>query len=119
MKTHYLILKNILISFILVIALAVSGDIAIGHGGKSHIDNDFTNLKALQKAIALYDQLIINDKLSESWETDLEKVEINVRSLTGNQETVISFHLKKGDPKTVFFFFNEKGEYAGSNFSGK
>ncbi len=89
------------------------------HGGKSHEDNPFTALQALQKATELYDQLLIDGKLDDSWETQLVDIAISDRQNNGKDEIVVSFRRAKGSPDKVFIFFTVQGEYAGSNFSGQ
>jgi len=89
------------------------------HGGKTHGDTTFTAFHALQKATLLYDKLIASGKLSEEWETGLITVNINTRQSAGKQEYVVQFKRSAGDPDSVFFFFDQKGTYSGSNFSGK
>lgn len=98
-------------------AVIVAAALAYGHGGK-HADK-FTQLQALQKATALYDQLITKGKLDQSWETELQNVTISTRKREGKNESVVSFQRKEGDPKAVYIFFNSKGKYAGSNFTGE
>ena len=109
---------------IIVIALAIGVSIAIatavyGHGGKTHGGESFTALQALQKATQLYDRLIISGKLPEEWETDLKTIKIDIIASAEKREYVIQFEKPKGSPNSVYFFFNRKGEYSGSNFTGK
>lgn len=92
---------------------------SFGHGGKAHEDNSFTALQVLQKATDLYDQLLSDDKLDPSWETQLVDIAITTRQIGGRDEIVVAFHRAKGSPATVFIFFTAQGEYAGSNFSGQ
>lgn len=100
-----------------LIAVIISATLVFGHGGK-HSDK-FTQLQALQKATKLYDQLITKGKLDESWETGLENVSISNRKNEGKNEVVVAFQRRNGDPKAVYIFFNSKGKYTGSNFTGK
>ena len=89
------------------------------HGGKKHAAGEFTALKALQEATKLYDRLVTNGKLVESWETALNEVKISTRSKSDKKELVVSFHRSKDEPKTVYIFFSDEGKYAGSNFTGE
>ena len=98
-------------------AVVVTAALAFGHGGKH--SEEFTQLQALQKATKLYDQLISQSKLDQSWETGLQNVTISNRELEGRNEIVVSFQRQEGDPKAVYIFFNSDGKYAGSNFTGK
>ena len=91
---------------------------AYAHGGKDHGGIEFTALQALQKSTQLYDKLITSGKLPETWETGLEAVQITTRKTGDVQEYVIQYRRADGDPKQVYFFFNQKGEYTGSNFTG-
>ncbi len=102
---------------IALFAVILTAALAFGHGGK-HADQ-FTQLQALQKATTLYDQLIAKGKLDQTWETGLQNVTISNRKREGKNEVIVSFQRKEGDPKTVYIFFNSKGKYSGSNFSGE
>ena len=99
-----------------VIGIAMITVAAFGHGGK-HSEN-FTHLQALQKATGLYDKLINDKKLDQSWETDLKQVTVSNRQKGNEKEIVVGFHRGKGDPAAVFIFFSTAGKYIGSNFSG-
>ena len=91
----------------------------LAHGGKSHGETEFTSFKAVQKASQLYDRLIIAGKLDGAWETGLSSITINTRQIDSKKEYVVKFIRSQGDPESVYFFFDLKGEYTGSNFSGK
>ena len=110
-KIQTLALITVLIAVIMTVSLAS------GHGGK-HSDK-FTQLQALQKATKLFDQLVTKGKLDQSWETGLENVAISKRKNNGKDEVVVSFQRKEGDPKVVYIFFDSKGKYTGSNFTGE
>ena len=66
------------IRLMMTITLIVTGIIATGteiansHGGKTHVEEPFPAFQAVQKAVQLYDRLIVSGKLPEDWETDLE-----------------------------------------------
>jgi hypothetical protein len=105
-------------AIILLVALAWAHP-GWGHGGKTHGGESFTALQALQKATELYDRLIINGKLDESWEIDLKKVELTTRDTIGPNEYRVGFHRHEGSPEAVFIFFSKEGKYSGSNFTGK
>ena len=92
---------------------------AHGHGGKTHGDEAFTAFQTLEKATALYDRLIDSGKLEESWETGLKRVTIHVRNSKDKREYVAQFEKSEGDPRSVYFFFDQEGGYSGSNFTGK
>lgn len=102
---------------IAMVAALIAASLALAHGGK-HADS-FTQLQALQKATKLYDQLISKGKLDDSWETGLQNVTISTRKREGQNEIVVSFQRKAGDPVAVYIFFNAGGKYAGSNFTGE
>ncbi|MBL0712781.1 MAG: hypothetical protein JJV98_03685 [Desulfosarcina sp.] len=89
------------------------------HGGESHGEESFTALQALQKATELYDRLIVNGKLDESWETDLQKAEVIAREKNDRQEYRVGFHRQSGSPEAVYIFFSSDGKYSGSNFDGQ
>ena len=100
-----------------LIAVIIAASLTFGHGGK-HSDK-FTQLQALQKATKLFDQLVTKGKLDQSWETSLANVTISKRKINGKDEVVVSFQRTEGDPKAVWIFFNPKGKYTGSNFTGE
>jgi hypothetical protein len=85
--------KKLLQICLLILVLITSTTFAFGHGGK-HSDK-FTQLQALQKATKLFDQLVTKGKLDQSWETGLENVAISKRKNKGNDEVVVSFHLRR------------------------
>ena len=107
----------IVISFLSIVFL-VSASLAFSHGGK-HTPGEFTHLQALKKATELYDQLIENGKLDQSWENKLSQVDVLKRGSDDKNEIVVSFQRASGDPKTVYIFFNAGGKYIGSNFTGE
>lgn len=114
--------KILTITFIALasIGLALCGAIPVlAHGGKSHGETEFTSFQAVQKASQMYDRLIIAGKLDEVWETGLSSITVNTRQSDGKKEYVVKFMRSQGDPDSVYFFFYLKGEYAGSNFSGR
>ena len=106
-----------IITMITLFTIIVATAAAFGHGGKH--TGAFTHLQALQKAAQLYDKLIDNGKLDQSWENGLEKVTISNRQKNIKEEVVVVFHRLEGDPRAVYIFFNTDGEYAGSNFTGE
>ncbi|HSO20587.1 MAG TPA: DUF6488 family protein [Desulfosarcina sp.] len=92
---------------------------AWGHGGKSHGGTGFSSFQAVQKAAELYDRLIEMDKLEEAWETELTTIDVSTRQAGDRQEYVVRFRRTDGDPDSVYFFFDQQGEYSGSNFTGQ
>ena len=98
--------------------ISISTSVVLGHGGK-HAGNEFTHLQALQKATEMYDRLIANGKLDQSWETKLIRVNVSNRQKGEKKEIVVSFQRAEGDPQSVYIFFTAKGKYAGSNFTGE
>ena len=106
----------------LVIAIGLNGIFtlsAYSHGGKTHGKENFTAFQALEKASILYDRLIVSGKLTEDWETGLKRVTIDIRNSNDKREYVVQFEKSKGEPSSVYFFFDQEGEYSGSNFTGK
>ena len=107
---------------LVIITVAVIGFIYIGigtlpaysHGGKTHGGEIFTAFQAVQKEIQLYDRLISSGKLPEVWETELKSINISIRNSTDKREYVIQFQRAKGDPDSVYFFFNQQGQYSGA-----
>ena len=103
---------------ILLLVLLILSSVAFSHGGK-HAPGEFTHLQALKKATELYDQLIEKGKLDQTWENNLTQVEVFKRETNAKSEIAVSFHRAKGDPKTVYIFFDTSGKYTGSNFTGE
>lgn len=110
------LITSLLMTLLLTVPMTVA--VVWAHGGKTHQDA-FTALQALQKATALYDQLIIKGKLDESWETGLNAVEVTMRDSKDRKEYRVGFHRQSGSPEAVYIFFSPEGEYSGSNFDGK
>jgi len=115
-----IVLKAVIIAATLTVGLSgVFVSQSYSHGGKTHGDKAFTVFQALQKATQLYDKLLASGKLTEKWETALKTITINTRQSAENQEYVVQFERAEGNPTSVFFFFDQKGTYSGSNFTGK
>ncbi|WP_372680193.1 DUF6488 family protein [Desulfosarcina sp.] len=113
-------LRPMLIAVLIAAGLIISGPGgAYSHGGKTHTENPFSALEAVQKATQLFDRLIVSGKLPEAWETGLSSIHVSVRSTENNRETVVQFKRSGGDPESVYFYFDRQGEYSGSNFSGE
>jgi hypothetical protein len=110
-------IRSVIIFMFLLFTIIIPTVAAFGHGGKH--SEAFTHLQALQKATQLYDQLINNRKLDQSWETDLEQVTVSNRQKDDKNEIVVVFHRRESDPRAVYIFFNADGKYVGSNFTGE
>jgi hypothetical protein len=78
-----------------------------------------TALEVAKKGIELYDQLIAAEKLDSTWEMALSDIKVFMRDKGNEEEIVVQFSRTEGDPRSVFIFFNQKGEYSGSNFTGE
>ena len=96
--------------------LAIS---ALAHGPKGHGGQSFTALEAAKKGITLYDKLVAGGKLEESWETELSGIKVFSRNRENTAEFVVQFDRNRGEPRSVFIFFNDEGTYSGSNFTGQ
>ena len=105
-----------ILSALIVGFLAAS---AFAHGPKGHGGQSFTALMAAKKGIRLYDKLVADGKLEESWETELSAIQVSSRSRENTKEFVVQFDRREGDPLSVFIFFTAAGKYSGSNFTGK
>jgi len=106
----------------LVIAAGLTCTVAVpayGHGGRMHDGETFSAFAALVKATRLYDRLIISGKLPVEWETGLKAVTIDTRKSGEKREYVVRFERDGGEPGSVYFFFDQHGEYSGSNFTGE
>ena len=122
MKSKYLIINmkvKILLLALMSFFLILISIPAFGHGPKGHGANEFTHLQAVQKGLMLYDKLIEKGKLNESWEVGLADIQVYSRTKKEKNEVVVQFRRTEGDPRSVYIFFNGKGEYSGSNFSGE
>ena len=110
--------NKLMIIAIALVCISISVSDVLAHGGK-HAADEFTHLQALQKATEMYDRLIANGKLDQSWETKLIRVNVSNRQKGENKEIVVSFQRAEGEPQSVYIFFTAKGKYAGSNFTGE
>ena len=122
MKFNYVDFSPVV--FVLVASLIIgvshlASEPALAHGGKTHADESFTALQAVQKATELYDRLILSGKLAEPWETKLKNIHISTRHNGEQKEYVVRFETDQLEPSSVYFFFDREGAYAGSNFAGK
>ena len=113
-------MRSMITIAVIVTGIIVTGaGIANSHGGKTHGGESFSAFQAVQKATQLYDRLIVSGKLQEDWETGLSSIHVSVRGDETSRETVVQFKRTGGDPDSLYFFFDHRGEYAGSNFTGK
>jgi hypothetical protein len=112
--------KHTMVTIGLVVAVLVFAGVGVsmGHGGKTHSDEPLSAFEAVQKAVQLYNRLIVSKKLPEVWETGLASVHVTARETAKGRETVVQFKRSSGDPDSVYFYFNRQGEYSGSNFTG-
>ena len=83
-----LLIKKLMIIATLLLWISVSSTPVFSHGGKHA---EFTHVQALQKATELYDHLIANGKLDQSWETTLVRVDVSNRQKGNKNEVVVSF----------------------------
>ena len=112
--------RPILTTVLIVTSLLIAEPAAVyGHGGKTHAEEPFSAFQAVQKATQLYDQLIVSGKLPEAWETGLVSIHITIRGAESAREYVVAFKRNAGEPRSVYFYFDRMGEYAGSNFTGQ
>jgi hypothetical protein len=109
------------VPFFLIIYLGLSflTDPVFAHGPKGHSEMEFTALMAVKKGVELYDRLVASGKLDESWETELADIRVFTRNNNTEKEIVVQFKRSSGNPNSIYIFFTEKGEYNGSNFTGK
>ena len=115
-KNHiylYAITSFLILSFTFNIASSYA------HGGKGHETGAFTPLMAVKKATKMFDQLISVNKLDETWETQLIRIEVSSSKKGEKKELVVSFKRESGNPAELYIFFDITGKYTGSNFSGK
>ena len=112
-------LKCFAASILLLSMVLIGVPLALAHGPKGHDEMEFTALQAAKKGIELYHKLVASGKIEESWETDLTNIEVFPRQSGGEKELVVKFSRSNGEPQSIYIFFTEKGEYNGSNFTGK
>ena len=111
--------RNIISFTLVTLIIALFALSAYAHGPKGHGGQSFTALEAAKKGITLYDKLVAGGKLDESWETGLTRIRVFPRSKENAKEFVVQFDRGQGEPQSVYIFFDEKGEYSGSNFTGE
>ena len=111
--------KSTIRLIILILIILLTASMAYAHGPKGHVGTEFSALQAVKKGMSLYDRLVSSGKLVEHWETDLTDIQVFSRQSSNNREFVVKFSRNKGEPKSVYIFFSEKGDYKGSNFTGK
>ena len=99
--------------------IVVSASAVWGHGPEGHRNASFTAFEAAKKGLQLYDRLLESGKLAESWETGLTDIKVFTRDNNKKKEIVVQFVRTMGEPRSVYIFFSEKGEYSGSNFTGE
>lgn len=113
---------KLFVIILFLIAIGLNGiflPAAHSHGGKAHGSEALTAFQALEKAVQLYDRLITSGKLTEEWETGLKTVTIDIRNSDNQREHVVQFERAEGDPRSLYFFFDQEGNYSGSNFTGQ
>ena len=111
--------SNLLIGLMLtMLTLLFVSSTTFAHGPKGHGGVEFTAMEAVEKGLTLYDRLIDSGKLEEAWETGLKNVEVFQNQKEERVEFIVKFSRSKGEPQSVYIFFNEKGDYTGSNFTG-
>ena len=115
----YFSIKVIVLITVFSACLLTGAAPLFGHGGKDHGGTGFSAFQAVQKATQLYDRLITSGKLPEAWETGLVSINVRDRRSGDKREYVVRFQRAEGDPGSVYFFFDAKGEYSGSNFTGE
>ena len=113
-------MRSMITIAVIVTGIIVTGaGIANSHGGKTHGGESFSAFQAVQKATQLYDRLIVSGKLQEDWETSLSSIHVSVRGDETSRETVVQFKRTGGDPDSLYFYFDHREEYSGSNFTRK
>ena len=104
---------------LLALLIVFSASMVWGHGPKGHGNQSFTAFEAAKKGLQLYDRLLESGKLAESWETGLTDIKVFTRDNNKKKEIVVQFNRTMGEPRSVYIFFSEKGDYSGSNFTGE
>ncbi len=65
----FLQLKKAFALAVIFFAILLAGTLSFGHGPKGHPGEEFNVFQAAKKGIMLYDRLVSEGKLDESWET--------------------------------------------------
>ena len=112
-KPHWLI---VLTAWAVLTLVPVS---VTAHGPKPHTQKGLTPLAAVQKGLTLFDKLVSSGKLEETWETRLLGVTVTQGNRDGRRETIVRFNRDGQQPTAVYIFFDDKGNYSGSNFTGE
>ena len=108
-----------IVAILVMLVVGLLAFSASAHGPKGHGGQSFTALEAAKKGITLYDKLVAGGKLDETWETGLTSIKVFPRSKANATEFVVQFDRGQGEPSSVYIFFDEKGTYSGSNFTGE
>jgi hypothetical protein len=111
--------SNAIVPVVFFFIIVPVATLVFAHGPKGHKGGDFTFLQAAKKGMVLYDRLITSGKLKENWETDLVSIEVIKKNSGAQKEFVVKFSRAVSEPRSVFIFLSDKGEYKGSNFTGK
>ena len=111
--------KEVIVLMLVALIAGLFALPAYAHGPKGHGGQSFTALEAAKKGITLYDKLVARGKLDETWETGLTEIKVLSRSKNNSKEFVVQFERLEGEPRSVYIFFDAKGEYSGSNFTGE
>lgn len=120
MQIKQYIASNLLIRLMMtMLTLLFFSSTTLAHGPKGHGGVEFTAMQAVKKGVELFDRLIASGKLEEDWETGLKRIETFERNTGKGKELVVKFTRAKHQPKSVYIFFTEKGDYNGSNFTGE
>ena len=116
-KKNDVISKYLILTTTAAFVVMLLVPLTFAHGPKGHTEG-FTSLEAVKKGTMLYDKLVASGKLDASWETGLASVSVYGRD-AGRNEIVVKFTRSSGEPGSVYIFFDKRGDYVGSNFSGK
>ena len=115
----YPIAKKCFLYSILIIFLIMQPSITSevrAHGGKTHTGNEFSPLDVLKKGTSMFEALLKQKKIDMAWGIHLETVVISSEKTNKGEDFRVEFTRNTGEPKTLFLFFNESGDYTGSNF---
>lgn len=116
LSTKFFVISIFLVLSILVLAIP---DYSYAHGSDGHDENAFTNYDAVKESLELFDKLLMKKKLGQDWESDFAIISVSRSMKKGETNIVVKMTRQKGDPASLYIFFDEKGKYKGSNFKGK
>lgn len=89
------------------------------HGSQGHDENAFSNYDAVKKSLEVFDTLLMKKKLGQDWKIDFSDIVVLNSVENSRKQIMVRISRQKGNPESLYIFFDETGKYKGSNFKGK